>query len=171
MPAFLNLHFLILSWLIHNMKPYLLYLFILSFLLLALPDEHSSESSSHSSIEGSAIQMETMYTGALLTAADHSGDLYTGTVHTEVSSGYRNKTNKAKKICTKRKCLKHHKEDSSPSGGVPAPVCSISLFAVLNQPEDFRFSAPATLASHRAFHSLILLSPDLEQDPHPPRYS
>ena len=166
MPAFLNLHFLILSWLIHNMKPYLLFLFILPLLLFVLPDEHSLKGSSHSIGMVDAVQTGAGLPNAVLTGADHRGDL-----HTEVSSGCRNKTNKAKKACTKRKCLKHHKENSSPSGGVPASVCSISLFAVLSQPEDIRFSAPVALANHHSFHTLILLSPDLEQDPHPPRYS
>lgn len=166
MSAFLNLHFLFLSWLIHNMKHYLLFLFILPLLLLALPEEYSSKGSSPSSGVIGAVQTGAGLPDAVLTAADHRGDL-----HTEVSSGCRNKANKAKKACKKRKCLKHHKEDSSPSGGVPASVCSISLFAVLSQPEDIRFSAPVALANHQEFHTVILLSPDLEQDPHPPRFS
>lgn len=171
MPAFLNLHFLILSWLIHNMKHYLLFLFILPLLLFALPDKHSSKDSSHSSGVVGAGLTGAGHTGVVLKAAGHKGAMHTGDVHIEVSSGCKDRSNKANKACAKHKCLKHHKDDSFPSGGIPAPVCSIPLFAVLSQPEDFRFSAPAALASHLVFQTVNLLSPDLEQDPHPPRYS
>ncbi len=75
-----------------------------------------------------------------------------------------------KHTCAK-KCLKHQTQQEQQRGSGTTTDCSPQLFAVLNtqQAETYlHFSAaPATIASPARTH----LSPDLETEPDPPRFS
>ncbi|WP_040396469.1 hypothetical protein [Cesiribacter andamanensis] len=173
------------------MKSYLLVLFVLPFLLFALPTEAGLPTSGpgrgiNSSLPGSSLFFGAAHAGAVPTGAVHTGAVHTGAVpqgaalkdamptaatQLEGSSSCQKSSKGAKKPCTKRKCLKHHHQDPAPAGSVPASVCSQLLVAVVHQPEALCLIPPVRATRSGSFYRAHLTAPALELEPRPPRFS